>query len=91
MNIIHKISLRNFRCHDNFVLDCNRPTTLIIGENGSGKTSVLEAIYMALRGRSFKAVDDEILQRDAEFFRIEVDLYDSKKIIIRYNPLLNKK
>ncbi len=91
MNIIQKISLKNFRCHEDFVLDCNRPTTLIIGENGSGKTSVLEAIYMALRGKSFKAVDDDILRRDAEFYRIEVDLCDAKKVIIRYNPVLNKK
>ena len=91
MNIIRKISLKNFRCHDIFELDCNRPTTLIIGENGSGKTSVLEAIYMALRGKSFKAVDDDILRRDEEFYRIEVDLNDAKKVIIRYNAELHKK
>jgi len=91
MNVIQKISLRNFRCHDEFALDCNRPTTLIIGENGSGKTSVLEAIYMALRGKSFKAVDKDILRRESEFYRIEVDMCDAQKIIIRYNPALNKK
>ena len=91
MNIIQKISLKNFRCHSDFVLDCNRPTTLIIGENGSGKTSVLEAIYMALRGKSFKAVDDDILRRETEFYRVEVDLFDARKVIIRYNPQLHRK
>lgn len=85
MNIIRKVSLRNFRCHDEFELDCNRPTTLIIGENGSGKTSVLEAIYLALRGKSFKGVDSEIMQRDKDFYRAEVDLNDAKKIIIRFD------
>ena len=85
MNIIRKVSLRNFRCHDEFELDCNRPTTLIIGENGSGKTSVLEAIYLALRGKSFKGVDSEIMQRDKDFYRAEVDLNDTKKIIIRFD------
>ena len=89
MNIIKRVHLNNFRCHDEFELDCNRPITLIIGENGSGKTSVLEAIYMALRGKSFKAVDRDIKRTEAEFFRAEVELCDARKVIIRYseNPL----
>ena len=85
MSIIKKISLKNFRCHDEFVLDCNRVTTLIIGENGSGKTSVLEAIYMALRGKSFKATDKEIVRHEADFYRAEIDLIDAQKVIIRFN------
>jgi DNA replication and repair protein RecF len=85
MNIIKKVSLKNFRCHDEFNLDCNRPITLIIGENGSGKTSVLEAIYLALRGKSFKGVDNEIVQRNKDFYRAEIELIDTKKIIIRFD------
>ena len=85
MEVVQKVSLRNFRCHSEFELDCNRPTTLIIGENGSGKTSILEAIYLALRGKSFKAVDKEILKNEAEFFRAEIDLIDAQKVIIRFD------
>ena len=85
MNIVKKVSLKNFRCHEEFDLDCNRPTTLIIGENGSGKTSVLEAIYLALRGKSFKGVDIEILKREADFYRAEIELMDAQKIIIRFD------
>ena len=91
MNIIKRVRLKNFRCHDEFDLDCDRPVTLIIGENGSGKTSVLEAIYMALRGKSFKAVDRDIKRHDAEFFRAEIDLYDAQKVIIRYSEQPFKK
>ena len=76
MNVVQKISLKNFRCHDEFELDCNRPTTLIIGENGSGKTSVLEAIYLALRGKSFKGIDREIMKREQDFYRAEIDLIE---------------
>lgn len=85
MNIIKRISLRNFRCHSEFELNCDRPTTLIIGENGSGKTSVLEAIYLALRGKSFKGVDKEILKRDTDYYRAEIELSDVKKITIRFS------
>ena len=87
MEVVQKVSLRNFRCHDEFELDCNRPTTLIIGENGSGKTSILEAIYLALRGKSFKATDKEIIRHKADFYRAEIDLIDSQKVIIRFNGL----
>ena len=57
---VKEVKLKNFRCHEDFALDLNRPTSLIIGANGSGKTSILEAIYLALRGKSFKGVDREI-------------------------------
>ncbi len=85
MQIVERVLLNNFRCHQNFELDCNKPTTLIIGANGSGKTSVLEAIYLALRGKSFKGVDREILRREADFYRAEIDLAGYRKVIIRYN------
>ena len=85
MEVIKKVSLRNFRCYDEFSLDCRRPTTLIVGENGSGKTSILEAIYLALRGKSFKGVDGEIKKRNADFYRAEIELGDARSIIIRFD------
>ena len=85
MNIVEKVCLRNFRCHGEFELDCNRAITLIVGENGSGKTSVLEAIYIALRGKSFKGTDKEIIKRGADFYRAEVVLADARDVIIRYD------
>ncbi|MDR3297882.1 MAG: DNA replication and repair protein RecF [Candidatus Nomurabacteria bacterium] len=85
MNIIKSISVKNFRSHQNFSLSCNKPTTLIIGENGSGKTSILEAVYLAMRGKSFKGTDAEMIRRDADYYRVELSYIDREKIIIRYN------
>jgi len=87
MNKVQGVKLRNFRCHKEFVLDCNELTTLVIGENGSGKTSILEAIYLALRGKSFKGVDREIMQRGEDFYRAEVLLSDSQAVIIRFDGI----
>lgn len=42
--IIEKIKLVNFRNHENYELDFKKDTTLILGENGWGKTSILEAL-----------------------------------------------
>ena len=83
--IIQSVKLVNFRSHDEFLLQCNKETSLLVGENGSGKTSVLEAIYEALRGKSFRATDEEILKRGAEFYRIELDFIDGTKTIVLYD------
>lgn len=83
MNIIKTVHLRNFRSHADFKLSCEKPTTLIIGENGSGKTSVLEAIYLALVGKSFKGMDDEMVRRGEEAYRVEVEHNDGKRVIVR--------
>lgn len=85
--IIKKVSLNNFRCHEKYELSCKKKTSLIIGENGSGKTSVLEAIYLALRGKSFRAVDGEILRRDADFYRVELVYENGEKVVVAYDGL----
>lgn len=87
--VLDKLVLNNFRCHKDYGLDLKPDTTLILGENGCGKTSVLEAIYIALRGKSFRAVDREILKRDADFYRIELYYSDGEKIVVVYDG--NKK
>ncbi|MBO7718295.1 DNA replication and repair protein RecF [Candidatus Saccharibacteria bacterium] len=83
--IIKKITLINFRNHKEYQLDCNKDTTLILGPNGSGKTSVLEAIYILTRGKSFRAVDSEILKRDADFYRIELEYDNGEKSIATFD------
>lgn len=57
---------------------------MISGENGSGKTSILEAIYEAMRGKSFRAVDKEILRRGAGFYRVELTYVNGEKVVVVY-------
>ena len=83
--IVKEINLNNFRSHENYRLNCKNDTTLILGENGCGKTSVLEAIYIAMQGKSFRAVDKEIVKRETDFYRIEVEFYDGEKIVVAYD------
>jgi len=58
--------------------------TQILGENGCGKTSILEAIYIVLQGKSFRATDREIVKRGTDFYRIEIEFFDGRKIIVVY-------
>ncbi len=80
--IIKAVKLQNFRCHKVYELNCNKKTSLIVGENGCGKTSILEAIYLGLRGKSFRAVDREIVQRSEKFYRVEIDFVSGEKTVV---------
>lgn len=82
--IIENCKITNFRSHEFFELKCWKETTMISGENGSGKTSILEAIYEAMRGKSFRAVDREILRRGAEFYRVELLYKSGEKVVVVY-------
>lgn len=83
--IIKSIKLINFRNHSSYNLQCKEDTTLILGENGSGKTSVLEAIYILTQGKSFRATDQEIIKRGADFYRIELNYYNGDTNIATYD------
>ncbi len=48
------LSIREFRCFAAAELEFSPTTNLIIGKNASGKTSLLEAIFLLGRGRSFR-------------------------------------
>lgn len=83
--IIKSIKLTNFRNHSSYSLECIDNTSLILGENGSGKTSVLEAIYILTRGKSFRATDLEILKRGEDYYRIELEFKNGEKNIATYD------
>lgn len=83
--IINKIKLTNFRNHTSYSLDCKEDTTLIIGPNGCGKTSVLEAVYILTRGKSFRASDPEIIKRNKDFYRIEFTTTSGEKRIASFD------
>lgn len=46
--ILKKIKIRNFRCFKNFEMDFSAGMTVLIGKNGAGKTSLLNAIRYGL-------------------------------------------
>ncbi len=62
MNLF-ELGVRNLRCIDLADLEIPPGLTLISGGNGSGKTSVLEAIFILGRGRSFRTRNSERLIR----------------------------
>ena len=65
------IDIENFRCIRSAHLELDPQVTGIVGENGSGKTSLLESIYFLAHGRSFRAnLREKLLPPQVDFLRV---------------------
>ena len=51
---VRKLKLENFRNYDGLELEFDRYLNLIIGDNGQGKTNLIEALFVGGFGRSFR-------------------------------------
>lgn len=83
--IITSLAVENIRAHDSFVHTLSPNVTLVTGPNGGGKTTLLEAIMVALGGKSFKGTDKELLRQGKEWWRIDVVL-DEQQRTVKFNP-----
>jgi DNA replication and repair protein RecF len=71
---INKIRLKNFRCFNNKTYNFENNFIIIEGKNGSGKTSLLEAISYACYFRSFRTrSNQELVSFKDEHFFVQVD------------------
>jgi DNA replication and repair protein RecF len=61
-----ELRIENLRCLESAVLEFSPELNLIFGPNGAGKTSILEAIFLLGRGRSFRTRSSEKLIRHGQ-------------------------
>jgi len=69
---IGQMKVTDLRCHEHISWTCAEGLNLLIGANGSGKTSLLESVYLMVYGRSFRQARDPFLvRRGQERFLIQ--------------------
>ena len=90
MTKINQLKVKNIRSHADISVNFTNNNTVITGNNGSGKTSLLEAIYIAFRGSSFKGSDKEILNNNSSWWRIDI-LTDDENITVKFDNTKNAK
>ena len=74
---IHKLQIKHVRNLANISISDLALTNLFVGDNGAGKSSVLEAIHIASVGRSFRHQQIKpVLQLDQNFLRVYLECID---------------
>ena len=77
--IIKRLSLENFRNHKKTVLNFSKNITVLLGKNGAGKTSLLEAIFCFTILRPFRNFRKKVFIKDQEdFARAVVETNENK-------------
>lgn len=78
---LRRVQISDFRCLQSAELELDPRFTLVSGGNASGKTSLLEAIYVLGRGRSFRTRRlDQLIRQGRQRFVVfgEVDTADRR-------------
>ena len=73
MKII-RAELTQFRSYESCAIEPCEGVNVLLGDNGQGKTNVLEALYLACTGRSHRTRQDrELIRWGADFASVKVD------------------
>ncbi len=77
--ILRRVELRNFLSHQSTMVSFDRGVTVLVGENGAGKSSIVDAVYLALTGDySVRgASKDSLIRRGAPSASVAVEFEDS--------------
>lgn len=69
--MIVSLRLQQFRSYTDESFEFEPGVNIIIGPNGSGKTNLLEAILMAASGSSYRVNDEDLIQFDKDWARLD--------------------
>jgi len=69
---LSEVTLKNFRSYKDAHFSFDKSLTLITGKNGTGKTNLLEAVYVLLQGTSFRVGDRNMIRDgDIDWWRLD--------------------
>lgn len=78
--LISHLSLKNFRNIKDLKITFDKPMTILYGNNGQGKTNIVESIYLLSNAASFRtSYFKEMIDNESEFAIIEGEINSLKK------------
>ena len=81
--MIKNINLKNFRLFDNVTFETSNSLVIFSGKNRTGKTSILESIYICSSGKSHRDNDlENVIKKNTEFSLIEIAADKKLKVVI---------
>ena len=94
--LLKRLELTNFKIHDYLKLEFSEGLNYIVGDNGIGKTSILDSIYyLGLTRNPYNITDNKFIQFNKEFFLIKGFFYSDnnspENIEVLYHNINGKK
>lgn len=78
--IIRSLSLLNFKNHSDTNFEFSPQINCFVGNNGVGKTNILDSLHYLSVAKSFLGSKDlNNIKKDQDFFSIEGNIYDGEK------------
>lgn len=78
---LSSLRLRNFRNFEDQRVELAPAGALVVGDNGHGKTNLLEAVYYLEIFRSFRgAPDDQLVRFGEEVFRLDAEVVNGGRL-----------
>jgi len=75
--MIKSVRLQSFRNFKRKAWEFSEKTTVIVGPNASGKTNILESLFLLATGKSFHArIEEEMINYRAEIARVSAGIHD---------------
>lgn len=66
------VRLKNFRSYKDQAFELEPGVNIVVGPNASGKTNLLEAIYVVAQGRSFRVGDSDLIRHSQPWAKVEL-------------------
>ena len=77
--IFKRLRLKNFKSYANEIINFDKGITVIVGENGAGKSSIFEAISFALFKQHTAGKLDDLVRNNTENMSVELDFISRGK------------
>lgn len=75
---ITSLNLTSFRSYSDRSIVLDPLVTLVVGPNATGKTNLLEALFVLATTKSFRAKDSELVHHGQDFYRLAAQVGDEE-------------